>query len=279
MAPPKYADLSKAADDLFKKNYEHGKYALEVKSKANCFEFTTKGHQDNVSGALSASHETTVSLCKIGKLKETFKPGSSVMEMDLENKSLLKDVKMNFLFNLNLAGCPMPEPKKLKVNYTNDNLNLNLASNFGNALDLDLVAVVPKVPFNLGVKAALDLGTMGLKSHEVAFHNQQGSLSSAVKTTFNNDMACALHNKINSDLSLATSMTVNKSATQLAVAAVMKGSCGSSNQFKIGDNGKFAVSHISPLQCGAKLTVSGEFDAFNLAAGGHKLGAGLKFDL
>merc|ERR1719220_2649157 len=117
--------------------------------------------------------------------------------MDLENKSLLKDVKMNFLFNMNLGGCPMPEPKKLKVNYTNDNLNLNLASNFGNALDLDLVAVVPKVPFNLGVKAALDLGTMGLKSH---------------------DVACALHNKINSDLSLATSMTVNKSATQLAVA-------------------------------------------------------------
>jgi len=279
MAPPKYADLSKAADDLFKKNYEHGKYALEVKSKASNFEFTTKGHQDNVSGALSSSHETTIGLCKIGKLKETFKPGSSVMEMDLENKSLLKDVKMNFLFNLNLAGCPVPEPKKLKVNYTNDNLNLNLASNFGNALDLDLVAVVPKVPFNLGVKAAMDLGTMGLKSHEIAFHNKAGSLESAVKTTFNNDMSCALYNQINSDLSLATSIAVNKSATQLAVAAAIKGSCGSSNQFKIGDNGKFAVSHISPLQCGAKLTVSGEFDAFNLAAGGHKLGAGLKFDL
>ena len=115
MAPPKYADLSKAADDLFKKNYEHGKYALEVKSKANCFEFTTKGHQDNVSGALSASHETTMALCKIGKLKETFTPGSSVMAMDLENKSLLKDVKMNFLFNMNLGRAGRKKIKKNKI--------------------------------------------------------------------------------------------------------------------------------------------------------------------
>lgn len=282
MAPAKYADLGKAAKDLFEKNYEHGKYSLEVKSKANQFEFTSKGNQDNATGKLSSSHETKMKLCKLGTLKETFTPGSSIVAMDFENGSLLKDTKLNVLFNVDLSGCPCPDLKKLKVNYSNDKLNLNLCNNFGNALDFDMVACLPKVAEfqlpTLGFKAGFDLGTMALSSKEMAFHNSEGSFECVAKTTFDNDVACTVHNKISSDLSLATSINHSKSVSQLAIAAVMKGACGSSNQVKIGDNGRFAVSHISPLQCGAKLTVSGEFDAFNLGGGGHKLGAGLKFD-
>lgn len=104
MAPTKYGDLGKAAKDLFDKNYEHGKYSLEVKSKAAGCEFTTKGHQDNTNGNMKSSHETSLPLCKIGKLKETFTPGSDKLELDLENKSLVKDVKFNFLFNLGLRA-------------------------------------------------------------------------------------------------------------------------------------------------------------------------------
>jgi len=174
---------------------------------------------------------------------------------------------------------PCPNPKKLKINYTHEILNLNLASNFGSALDMDLVAVVPKVPFDFGAKLAFDLNSMALKNKEIAFNAQQGSLTSVVKTTLNNDLVWTGHNQINNDLALATSINHGKGATNLAIAAALKGSCGSSNQVKIADNGRFAVSHITPLTCGAKLTVSGEFDAFNLNSGSHKIGAGLKFDL
>lgn len=285
MAPAKYADLGKAAKDLFEKNYEHGKYSLEVKSKSDQFEFTTKGAQTksaNGEHAISASHETKMKLCKIGTLKETFKPGSSVLAMDLENGSLLKDTKLNLLFNMDVSGNPIPDLKELKVNYTNDKLNLNLSNNFGNAIKADVVACLPaiagiKLP-NFGFKGGFDLGTMGLTNKEFAFHHSEGAFDCVMKTTLANDMVCCMHNKINADLSLATSIDHSKSVSKLAIAAAMKGSCGSSNQVKIADNGRFAVSHISPLQCGAKLTVSGEFDAFNLGAGGHKLGAGLKFD-
>jgi len=279
MAPTKYGDLGKAAKDLFDKNYEHGKYSLEVKSKAGCMEFTTKGHQDNVSGAIKSSHESTFQLCKLGKLKETFTPGSDKVELDLENKSLVKDVKFNFLFNMGLSGCPIPDPKKLKINYTHDSLNLNLASNFGSKLDLDAVAIIPKLPFDLGLKAAIDLNAMNVDSKEIAMATSTGSLTSVAKSTLNNDLCWTGYNKINDNLALATSISHQKSATNLAIAAAIKGACGSSNQVKIADNGRFAVSHISPLQCGAKLTVSGEFDAFNLGSGNHKIGAGLKFDL
>lgn len=175
---------------------------------------------------------------------------------------------------------PYPNPKKLKINYTHDNVNINLASNFGSALDLDLVSNLPKfVPFDFGAKLAIDLNSMALKSKEIAFNCQQGSLTSVVKTTLNNDLVWTGHNQINNDLALATSINHGKGATNLAIAAALKGSCGSSNQVKIADNGRFAVSHITPLTCGAKLTVSGEFDAFNLNSGSHKIGAGLKFDL
>merc|ERR1712036_107466 len=127
-------------------------------------------------------------LCKLGKLKETFTPGSDKIDFDLENKSLVKDVKLNFLFNMGLSGCPIPNPTKLKVNYTHDSLNLNLASDFGANLDLDAVAVIPKLPFDLGLKAALDLNKMALKSKEIALVQNAGSLPSVAPSKLNNDL-------------------------------------------------------------------------------------------
>lgn len=278
--PVQYKDLGKGVKDLFEKNYEHGKYSLEVKSKAEGYEFTTKGNQNNLSSAVTSSLECKQKLCKLGTLKSTFKPGSSSVAFDLENASAVKDAKFNFLFNLGLSGCPCPTPEALKVNYKCPNVNLDVESNLGNALKLAAVADIPKLPFNFGFNGSVDLGKMSLDKKELALHVNQGSLDYVCKTTLNNDMNCSILNKISSDLTLGTSITHNSKGTSLALAGAAAGGCGSSNQFRIANNGVLALSHITPTNFyGSKFTVSGEFDAFNLGSGSHKLGWGLKFDL
>lgn len=279
--PVAYKDLAKAANDLFNKNYEHGKYSLEFKSKGECGqEFTTKGAQNNTSGDLSSSFEHKIKLCQIGTLKTTVKPGADKTSFDLENGSVLKDAKLNLLFNLNHSGCPVPNVEALKINYKCPNVNADLESNFGNALKFAAVADIPKIPFLVGLSGAFDLGKTALIKKELAFNVNQGNTNCTWSTTLNNDMKCLIFNKINPSLSLATSISHNSNGTDLALAGASAGACGSSNQFKICNKGRMALSHITPTNIyGGKFTASVEFDAFNLGSGNHKLGWGMKFDL
>jgi len=277
--PTKYGDISKKASDLFNKNYEHGQYSLEVSSKVEGMEFKTKGAQKN-GGAVTSSHESTIKFDKFGKLKETFVPGKNSLAFDWENASLVKNTKFNVLFDLNLDGCPVPKVNQIKVNHTCDNLHLNVASDLGSKLNVDFTANIPKVPFLLGSKFGLDFGSSKmLSNYMVNMSKSAGSMEYSCETSFQNDMKCMIHNQLSADFALATSIAHNANGTSLALAGAKKGACGSSNQFKIDHNGKFAVSHITPTNFGAKLTVSGEFNAFDMASGAHKVGAGLKFDL
>lgn len=279
--PVQYKDLGKAGNDLFNKNYEHGKYSLEVKSKGeNGHEFTTKGHQDNSSGNLSSSLEHKMKLCKLGTLKSTCKPGNDTISFDLENGSAVKDAKFNFLFNMGMSGCPVPNVEALKVNFKCPTANVDLESNFGNNIKLSAVADIPKVPFLVGFNGAFDLSKTALTKKEIAINMTQGSCDTVWKSSLNNDMSAILHNKISPSLALATSITHNSSGTSLAMAGAAAGACGSSNQFRVDNRGRMGLSHITPTNLyGGKFTVSAEFDAFNLSSGSHKLGWGMKFDL
>merc|ERR1712076_153575 len=178
--------------------------------------------------------------------------GTSVA-FDLENKSFVKDTKFNLLFNMGLSGCPVPDVKALKVNYACPNVNLDLESN---------------------------LGKRALTKKELALAIDQGSINCVTKTTFNNDMSCLVSNNVKQGLVLATAINHKASATSIAMAASIAAGCGATNQIKASNNGRVAISHITPTQIyGSKITFGGEFDAFNLGSGSHKFGLGLKFDL
>lgn len=279
--PVQYKDLGKAAKDLFEKNYKHGKYSLEVKSKSGHHEFTTKGSQKHADGSLSSSFEHKMKLCKLGTLKSTAVPGKDKVNYDLENKDLVKDAKFNFLFDMGIGGCPCPNPTALKMNYSHEKVNLDLESNLATGLKVSAVADLPKIPFLIGFNGNFDLNKINFDNRELAWSMNKGSMEYVGKTSFKNDMSCSILNKINADLTMATQINHDaKSGTALKLGAISKGSCGSSNQFRIDNTGKFAISHITPSNLGGgKLTVSGEFDAFNLGGGSHKMGWGLKFDL
>jgi len=277
--PAKYGDLGKKGNDLFAKGFEHGKYKLEVVSKHKCCEITTKGHQDISSGNISTSHEMKMKMCKNkGTLKTTVDPSKDVVTCDYENTSI-DNLKVNALFNLAVNEISCPAFKELKLNYTHEKANVNLNSDLANNVGLDAVFALPE-NFNLGLKLAMSMKSLDFKSREMAISGNFGTMDYTMKTSFNNDFGWVLHNNISPRINLAHSITMNSSGTQLALAGKIAGCCGSFNQFKVASNGRFALSHITPLRAdGVTLTISGEFDAMNLNSGNHKIGAGLKFEL
>ena len=59
MAPPKYGDLGKQANDVFSKGYHFGLLKLEVKTKTDTgVEFTTGGSSNMESGKVAGNLET-----------------------------------------------------------------------------------------------------------------------------------------------------------------------------------------------------------------------------
>jgi len=271
--PAKYGDLSKKADDLFKKGFEHEHYKVEVASKSDGCEFTTKGALKG--GAVAASHEMKLNkLCPLGgKLKATFAPGKDAAACEYEYS---KGAKLTACFSVPLNGCPVPKVNEVKVNWSNDKAHLNVASNLGDKLNVD--ATVDLKHLNFGAKLGIDAKSFGISSKELAFNVAKGNLNSTMKTSLNNDFNAVFHNQVSDKFALATSCTYNSKGTSLAIAGKAAGCCGTTNAFKLANNGRFAVSHCTPFMSASKLTVSGEFDATNFAAGNHKIGAGLKFD-
>ena len=67
MAPPKYGDLGKQANDVFSKGYNFGLIKLEVKTKTNTgVEFTTGGNSNLETGKVSGNLETKYQVKDLG---------------------------------------------------------------------------------------------------------------------------------------------------------------------------------------------------------------------
>merc|ERR1719219_1035521 len=99
-----------------------------------------------------------------------------------------------------------------------------------------------------------------------------------VTTALDNNYKLLMLNKVSDNLSLATAISMGASGNTIEVAGASKGCCGSTNQFKLNNAGRLALSHITGTSIGATLTMSAEFDATNFGSGAHKVGAGLKFN-
>ena len=67
MAPPKYGDLGKQANDVFSKGYHFGLLKLEVKTKTNTgVEFTTGGNSNLETGKVAGNLETKYQVKDLG---------------------------------------------------------------------------------------------------------------------------------------------------------------------------------------------------------------------
>lgn len=273
MAPAKFDDLGKAGNDLFSKGFDFGKVKFESKSKAEGVDFTLKGDHNNSTSAVAASLESNFN-CHGVSIKKTW---------HTSNKCDLEFSKSGLAANLGkttLTGAFSPDggfvPGKFKQAFSNDKANVNFASTLSAAPKLNLDAVFNHNNINAGFSVGYDVGSGAVSSKALAFNLVNGSIDSTIKSCLNNDVALTVFNKVDNNKSIGVQANYGK-AVDLAFAVKCTGCPGVTSQYKLNQKGHLGLSYACKLDA-CDLTVSSHLDLLNLNAGGHKVGANLKFN-
>jgi len=273
MAPAKFDDLGKAGSDLFSKGFDFGKVKFESKSKAEGVDFVVKGDHDNVTSKVNASLESNFN-CHGVAIKKTWHTA---------NKCDLEFSKSGLAANLGkttVTGTFSPDggfvPGKFKQAFSNDKLNCNFASTMSAAPKVSLDAVFNMNNMNVGFSTGYDVGSGAISSKALAFNMKQGSIDSTLKSSLNNDACLTVFNKVDDSKSIAVQANYGKSV-DLGFAVKCACANGVTSQYKINQKGHLGLSWASKLDA-CDLTLSTHVDMLNLNAGGHKVGANMKFN-
>jgi len=273
MAPPKFDDLGKAANDLFDKNYDFGKVKFELKNKSDGMDLVVKADHNNASSAIKGSVESNF---KAGGLdcKKTWHTTNS-LDMEFSKSGLAAN-----LGKTTMTAAFSPDggfvPGKFKQNVSKDNLNLNLNSTLSAAPKIGLDAVFAHKNFNVGFSTGYCVKNSAITGKNVAFAMQQGNINAVLKSSCNSDAHLTIHNKLNDKAVLAVCAKYAPDATGMGVAYKTNACAGVTAQYKICNSGKFGVSYAQKLAA-CDLTVAADIDLMNLQGGGHKFGSAFKF--
>jgi hypothetical protein len=272
MAPPKFDDLGKAGADLFGKGYDFGAVKLEMKTKSDGVDMVIKGAHDNNTSAVKASLESNFNCSGIA-VKKTWHTSNNC-DLEFSKSGLAAN-----LGKTTLTGAFSPDggfvPGKLKQAFSNDKMCVNFNSTLSAAPKVGLDAVMAFNQFHLGFAVGYDVGKGAVTNNSVALGMQQGSINTVVKSALKNDATVTVFNKINADQHLGVQA---KYGDKMSLGFAMKcNSCpGVTAQYKLDNNGHLGVSYASKLAA-CDMTLSANVDLTNLNAGGHKVGANLKF--
>lgn len=263
MAPTKFGDISKAADDLLKNDY--------------CFDRKLKLTTKTAAGVSITTEGVLKGKGCSGKLTSKFKPmdGISVDKACVTTagrfiaEASLNNALKGAVFTLKCEdGADKPPAGSLEVNYANDSLNLSIGADVVNGPTLSTEASVAYNAFTLGgslkYSSALDDYAAGIS---YSTSDMTASVTAAKKLS---SVTAAVHHKVNSDLVVAAVVGIN--AKSITVGAKKNLSGGAAAQGKVDSNGIVSANWIQVLSPGVKLITSAAVDAKNFAGDSHKFG-------
>jgi len=277
--PPSYADLGKAARDLFNKGYNYGTYKLDVTQKsASGFKVKVSGKNSHADNKVDGGLEATTELKEHG-LKFVLKgsSGNTVgTDITLENQ-LAKGLKLE----LNTTFEPHTGKKtgKVKSAYKKEGLNANC--------DVDLAGPVIHGAGVLGYKGCLfgyqmafDAAKSALTKNNLSFGYLGPDFTANLAVDGGNQFNGSYHHKVSCCLEAGAIISWNATSN----AGVL--SLGTSYQLdkdgkiraKISNNMQIGLSYERKLRPGVTLTLSSLLEGKSFNAGGHKIGLGLEME-
>jgi len=283
MAPPQYADLGKAAKDLFDKGYNYGFAKVELKTKAaSGMELTTKGSSANDTGKISGVLETRYSRPKYGlTMTEKWTTDNQLStEVGIQDQ-----IATGLRTTLCTSFSPNTGKKSgaLKNCYLNDHVTANLDTDFElSGPMLQGAAVLGYDNWVAGYNFGFDTAKSSLTKNNLAIGYSNNDVQTLIKVNDGSEFTGSLYQKVNADLSIACSIAwrAGENNTNFAVASKLNLNGGESSiSTKLGNNGMIGCSYSHALKPGVKITLSSLVDGKNLNNGGHKMGVGLEFQV
>jgi len=280
--PPSYADLGKAARDLFSKGYNYGQYKVEAKTKtAAGVEFTTNGSSDHENGRFVGNVESKYNWKDYGlTFNEKWNTDNTLaVEVSVEDQ-VVKGLKLS----ADTKFAPQTGKKSGKIksefkqDYVHTNLDLDLAS-----LTVFGAAVVGYKGWLAGYQLALDTSKTAktlLAQNNFAIGYTKDDLTLHAAVNDGSEFQGSVSHKVNSRLETAINMnwTVGSNDTKFGFGAKYCPDRDTTLRAKINNASQVGLSFQHKIRDGVTLTLSSLIEGKNLNQGGHKFGIGLDFE-
>ncbi|XP_022087448.1 voltage-dependent anion-selective channel protein 2-like [Acanthaster planci] len=279
--PPTYADLGKAARDIFGKGYGFGFVKLDAKTTTQKgVEFNVVGSSNNDTGKVDGSLETKYSWKDYGlSFKEKWTTDNMLStEVTIENQ-IAQGLKITF----DTSFSPQTGKKtgRIKTGYKRDYINLNADVDFDFAgPTVHGAAVAGYEGWMAGYQMSFDTSKSKLTKSNFALGYKTGDFQLHTAINEGTDFSGAIYQKLNDKLESAINVgwTSGTNATRFAVGAKYALDEDSSLRAKVSNTSQVGIGYTHTLRPGVKVTLSTLIDGKSLNQGGHKLGLGLELE-
>jgi len=279
MSPPTFADLGKAARDVFGKGYTVGVIKLDVKAKSESgVEFNTSGSHVPASGKVAANLETKYKCSEQGvTMSETWNSDNSLStDITMEDK-FAKGLKMV------LANKFVPATGQIKgaakATFKADAVTVNGESSLDLSPNMTAAAVLGYQNWLVGGQVGFDAAKSSLTKTNVALGYVAKDFT---LHTYCNDATLyggSVFHKVNKDLESAIDISFNPATNSsvFGLGCKLATDRHSSVRAKFNSNGSLGLGYQHKLRDGVTVTLATMVDAKNLSGGDHKIGMGLEF--
>ncbi|XP_026077970.1 voltage-dependent anion-selective channel protein 2 [Carassius auratus] len=279
--PPAYADLGKAAKDIFNKGYGFGTVKLDVKTKsANGVEFKTCGTSNMDSNKVSGNLETKYKWAEYGlTFTEKWSTDNTLgTEITVEDQ-ITKGLKLTF--DTTFSPNSGKKSGKVKTAYKREYANV------GCDVDFDFAgpavhgsAVLGYEGWLAGYQMTFDTAKSKMTRSNFAIGYKTGDFQLHTNVNDGTEFGGSIYQKVSDDLETAVNLawTAGNNSTRLGIAAKYMLDSSSSVSAKVNNASLVGIGYTQTLRPGVKLTLSALVDGKNINAGGHKLGLGLELE-
>jgi len=280
MSPPTFADLGKAARDVFGRDYHFGVVKLNCTHKSPAgVEVTSGGSHVLESGKVNANLETKYKCSDYGLTVTEGWSTDNVLSTDVViDDKIAKGLKLA----LNTKFTPATGKAKaaLKTTYKADALSLNGDSTLDACPTLGAAGVASYANWLVGGQVGFDTAKSKLTRSSIAVGYTSKDLTLHSFCVDGSQYGGSLHSKINKNLEGAVNVgyTASSNETTFAIGAKLALDESSSVRAKVDNSSKVGLGYQHKLRPGVKLTLSSLIDAASFNAGGHKVGLAIDFE-
>jgi len=277
MAPPKYGDLGKQANDVFSKGYNFGLIKLEVKTKTNTgVEFTTGGNSNLETGKVAGNLETKYQVKDLGMtLTEKWTTDNSLnTTVDVVDK-LVPGLKVSL--DTKFAPGTGAKSGSLKTEYKHDaamvTADMDLALSAINAS-----AVVGQKGWLAGYQTCFDLSKSAVTKSNFGLGYSTSDMVLHTSLTNGADFGGSVFQKLSPNLETGVTLgwSSANTATKFGIGAKYVLDDGAVVRAKINNSSEIGLGYQQKLRDGVTVTLSTLVNGANFNAGGHKIGVTLE---
>jgi hypothetical protein len=281
MAPPKFADLGKAARDLFSKNFHFGVVNVEASTTAsNGAKFTTKGKHTTATGGVGAGLECEMKLPYGLEYKESWTTDNVIHSTLTSDGKIADGVKVEGDFNF------APDSGKmggaLKTAYSACDY-LNATADVDCSGQVHMSSVLGNIPYLdgwvVGCQASYDTANAKLVSQNIGFEYREADYVIHSGVYDSNKYVGSIHHQISDKLTAGAILNWTTGPSSSSITFCGKYALDGTTfvKAKLDDSLCLGVSYVQNLRDGVEVTLSGLVNG-GKSEGGHKIGLSLNFD-